>query len=116
MVAVAIKTPKMSSAGGTKKMSALAFVGGMIVAIIIDLVGIIVPILGTVFIAFMRLSFWLVGYDMRNTTTTVVTTAILEMLPIIPTCIVFMARTYGINKKNIIEREKNAKESGIMLA
>lgn len=98
--------------GGTKKMSGMAFAGAMITAFIVDLIGILVPIIGTIYIAFMRLSFWLVGYDMRKTGLQTVVNGALEGLPIIPCCLVFVASSYHQNKKNVKEREEKAKKEG----
>ena len=101
--------------GGTKQMSGMAFAGGMIVAFIIDLIGIIMPVLGTIFVSLMRLSWWLVGYDMRNTTGISVSMGAVELLPIVPGCMGFMGLCYRQNKKNCKEREneKSTKDSSV---
>jgi len=96
--------------GGTKQMSGMAFAGGMTVAFIIDLIGIVVPILGTIFITLMKLSFWLVGYDMKKTTAISLSNGAIELLPIVPGCMVFMGLSYRQNKKNFREREKEKKK------
>jgi hypothetical protein len=100
--------------GGTKEMSGMAFTGGMIVAFIIDLVGIVVPVLGTVFICLMKLSFWLVGYDMRETKAIALANGAAEILPIVPGCMVFMGLSWRKNKKNIKERKKKANKEGLL--
>jgi hypothetical protein len=100
--------------GGTKKMSGMAFAGGMTVAFIIDLIGIVVPILGTIFITLMKLSFWLVGYDMRKTTAITTTNGVIELLPIVPGCMVFMGLSYRQNKKNCKERKEKANKEGLL--
>ena len=96
---------------GTEKMSGMAYAGGMLFAAIIDIIGIVVPVLGTIFIGFMRLSFWLAGYDMRNTTGMTVTNALPESLPIVPCCMVFMWSSHRKNAINCKEREKEMENS-----
>lgn len=95
-------------------MSGMAFAGGMTVAFIIDLIGIVVPILGTIFITLMKLSFWLVGYDMRKTTAISVSNGAIELLPIVPGCMMFMGLSYRQNKKNCKERKEKADEEGLL--
>ena len=101
-----ISSSKIPTEGGTKEMSKIAFAGGLSVAIIIDIIGIFVPIIGTIFIVFMRLSFWLVGYDMRNSAVMTTVNGLLECLPVVPSCTIFMLLAYKKNKANITERKK----------
>jgi hypothetical protein len=100
--------------GGTKQMSGLAFAGGMTAALIVDLIGIVVPILGTIFITLMKLSFWIVGYDMRKTSVISAATGGVELLPIVPGCMVFMGLSYRQNKKNCKERKEKANKEGLL--
>jgi hypothetical protein len=98
---------------GTEEMSGIAYAGGMLVAFIIDLIGILVPILGTIFISLMSLSFMIARYDMRKTTSMAVTNGLLELLPIVPGCMVFMWRSHRQNKINVKERKENAGKDGL---
>jgi len=100
--------------GGTKEMSGMAFAGGMVVAFIVDLTGIVIPILGTIFIALMKLSWWVAGYDMQKTTAISVSNGIIELLPIVPGCMVFMGLSYRQNKKNCKKRKKQEAGAGAM--
>lgn len=100
--------------GGTKQMSGMAFAGGMTVAFIIDLIGIVMPILGTIFITLMKLSWWLVGYDMKKTGVISGVTGGVELLPIVPGCMIFMGLSYRQNKKNCKERKEKANKEGLL--
>lgn len=90
----------------TKKMSAIAFTGGLFFAIGTDIIGIVIPFVGTIFIGFMKMSFWIARYDMRGTMVMTSINAILETLPVIPSCTVFMILSFTKNRKNVKEREQ----------
>jgi len=85
----------------TKKMSVIAFVGGLFFAVGVDIIGIFLPFVGTIFIGFMRMSFWIAGYDMRGTMVMTSINALLETLPVIPSCTVFMILSFTKNRKNV---------------
>ncbi|MCK9351330.1 MAG: hypothetical protein WCT49_00260 [Candidatus Paceibacterota bacterium] len=99
---------------GTKEMSGMAFAGGMMVAFVVDLIGILVPILGTIYISLMKLSFWLVGYDMRKTTSMSAINGTLELLPVVPCSMIFMVLSHRQNKINMKERKKLADKEGLL--
>ena len=86
---------------GNQKMSILAFAGGVTCAVIVDIIGILIPIIGAIFIGFMRVTFWLAGYDMRGTAMITSINAMLEMLPVVPSCTIFMISAFVKNRKNV---------------
>ena len=98
-------------------MSPLAFAGGMITAVAVDIFGVVIPLAGTLFIGFMRLSFWLAGYDMNDTTKITVINGLIESAGLPPTCSIFMALAYKKNQANMKKREKeeqkNAEEEAL---
>lgn len=94
---------------GDKKMSVIAFIGGLIFAIGTDLIGILLPVVGTIFIGFMSITFWIAGYNMRGTLASSSINAILETLPVVPCCTIFMITSFVKNGKNVKgEAEKKA--------
>ncbi len=91
---------------GDQKMSGVAFAGGMCCAIFVDVAGILLPFIGTMFIGFMKITFWLARYDMRGTGVMTGVNALLEMLPITPGSSIFMIMSFTKNRKNMKEREQ----------
>jgi len=94
-----------------KEMSLIAYLAALLLAIIIDLLGIFIPFIGTVFIVLMRASFWIIGYDLRGTTAMTVINALAEILPVVPSCTIFVYLSHSRNKKNIKERKKQSLNS-----
>ena len=92
------------------EMSTLAYAGGMLVAFMVDLIGILIPMVGTIFIYSMRVSFFIAGYDMRNTGMMTAINAVLETVPVVPCCMVFMWQAHRKNKINIKEKRKEQKK------
>ncbi len=88
------------------EMSGLAYAMGMTAAFMVDLAGILIPIAGSLFIALMRLSFFIAGYDMKNSGAMTAINALLETAPIVPCCMIFMWQAHKKNKINIKERKK----------
>lgn len=95
-------------------MSVIAFAGGMVFAVGTDIIGILLPFVGTIFIGFMTLTFWIARYDMRGTGATTTINAILEMLPIVPCCTIFMISSFVKNRKNIKERKEKGNKEGLL--
>jgi len=88
-----------------KKMSVIAFIGGLCFAVGVDIIGIIIPFVGTIFIGFMKTTFWIARYDMRGTMVMTSINALLETLPIIPSCTVFMILSFTKNRKNVKDHQ-----------
>jgi hypothetical protein len=94
-----------------EKMSTIAFAGGLCCAIFVDIVGVFIPVIGTAFIGFMKFTFWIARYDLKNTGVMTIITALLEGLPVVPGCTVFMISSFVQNRKNVEAREKKKKEA-----
>lgn len=105
------------------KMSVMAFAGGLCLALLIDLFTFLIlfiPVLGLIigflmgvvsflFIVLMRLSWWIIGYDMRGGATVALINGILEMIPIWMGCTMFMVGSFLKNRLNCIEADAKSK-------
>jgi hypothetical protein len=97
--------------GSDQKMSTLAFAFGLCGAILFDIIGVLVPVIGTAFIGFMKFTFWIARYDLKNTGIMTIVTTGSEMLPVVPGCTFFMISSFVKNRKNVEAREKKKKEA-----
>jgi len=87
------------------EMGTLAFSGWLVTAIAFDIVGILVPFIGIIFVLIGRISFWISGYKFKNADFLTGGSAVAEMLPIVPGCIAFVTFSF-INNRATIKAEK----------
>ncbi|MFA5830269.1 MAG: hypothetical protein WC878_00390 [Candidatus Paceibacterota bacterium] len=95
----------------TGKMSTLAFAGGFCCAVFVDILGFVLPVIGTAFIGFMKFTFWLARYDMKGTAVMTGINAVLEAFPVagLFSSTFFMIASFIKNRKNVEATEKKKK-------